>query len=449
MWLYALWGLAGAAANRALIYLEASRRATSRPWQYPYGPGGDAYAVSVLLHCAIGAAAAWGAERTGVVSTIPLGVAVGIAAPVVLKKLAGYVVALLGSAGEQRSFGRRLLIALADAATAFRPAARQPGAAQRVEPTVDDAFTGGETATAEPAAAVEDAPRRVAPPRLSGPGVNWSDIVPILAINSRGDEVAGSATGLTNLAGLLRDLGHPTDARPLYERALSIDETAHGPNHPAVATDLTSLAGVLRDLGRAAEAKPLYERALAIDETAHGRTHPTVASDLNNLANALRDLGDAAEAKQLYERALHITEACYGEHHPIVATGLNNLAGALLELDQPIKAERLYERAVRIAETSYGPDHPAVAAKLNNLAHALRGQGRPAEAKPLFERALAITEATYGPTHRIVAIGLNNLANALRDLGQAAEARPLFERALSIEEANLAQPLHIRADAAR
>ena len=39
--------------------------------------------------------------------------------------------------------------------------------------------------------------------------------------------------------------GEYDEAKPLYERAIAIDEKALGPDHPGVATDLNNLAGLL------------------------------------------------------------------------------------------------------------------------------------------------------------------------------------------------------------
>ncbi|WP_433265927.1 FxSxx-COOH system tetratricopeptide repeat protein [Actinosynnema sp. CS-041913] len=243
------------------------------------------------------------------------------------------------------------------------------------------------------------------------------------------------ATRLNNLGLALSDLGRPADARPLFERALAITETTYGPDHPTVANRLSNLGLALSDLGRPADARPLFERALAITETTYGPDHPEVATCLNNLAGALSDLGRPADARPLFERALAITETTYGPDHPTVATCLNNLAGALSDLGRPADARPLFERALAIDEAAYGPDHPTVANRLSNLGLALSDLGRPADTRPLLERALAITETTCGPDHPEVATCLNNLAGALSDLGRPADARPLFERALAIDEA--------------
>ncbi len=54
-----------------------------------------------------------------------------------------------------------------------------------------------------------------------------------------------------------------------------------------MATGLNNLAQLLQDTNRLAEAEPLMRRALAIDETSYGPDHPNVAIRLNNLATLL------------------------------------------------------------------------------------------------------------------------------------------------------------------
>src|SRR5271165_1025339 len=65
-----------------------------------------------------------------------------------------------------------------------------------------------------------------------------------------------------------------SEARPLFERALAIREKALGREHPSTATGLNNLALLLKDQGDLAGARPLYERALAIWEKALGSEHP-------------------------------------------------------------------------------------------------------------------------------------------------------------------------------
>ncbi|MFD4674886.1 FxSxx-COOH system tetratricopeptide repeat protein [Lentzea sp. NPDC058450] len=140
----------------------------------------------------------------------------------------------------------------------------------------------------------------------------WRQLLPhvLAALNhhtATPDLIPYTASWLFDRAGTyLQTTGLTSQAKPLLERALTIGEAAHGPDHPSVATRLSNLAAVLRDLGRPADAKPLLERALTIDEAAHGPDHPTIATRLSNLALVLQDLGQPTDAKPLLERAKQI-----------------------------------------------------------------------------------------------------------------------------------------------
>ena len=83
---------------------------------------------------------------------------------------------------------------------------------------------------------------------------------------------------------LLQTTNRLAEAEPLYRRALAIDETSYGPDHPDVAIDLNNLALLLQATNRLAEAEPLMRRALAIFETSLGPDHPNTVTVRNNLA---------------------------------------------------------------------------------------------------------------------------------------------------------------------
>lgn len=104
VWQYALWGLVGASVNRALLFLEASRRVKGWPWADPDGPGGGVYAVSIVLHLGIATATTAAMSTTTIISNGFLAFGMGAAAPVVVKKISGYALTLLPSNEEN---GRR------------------------------------------------------------------------------------------------------------------------------------------------------------------------------------------------------------------------------------------------------------------------------------------------------------------------------------------------------
>src|SRR6516225_6057559 len=92
-----------------------------------------------------------------------------------------------------------------------------------------------------------------------------------------------------------------SEAMPLAQRALAIQEKALGPNHPSVANLLNNLAFISVNQGRYADAEPLYKRSLAIREKALGPDHLDVAASLGNLAELYKDQGRYADAEPLFK----------------------------------------------------------------------------------------------------------------------------------------------------
>lgn len=268
---------------------------------------------------------------------------------------------------------------------------------------------------------------------------DWHKLDP-LAPHARAVTAYADAAGISdptsrlmNQLGLLLDAkALHADAEPLIRRALAIDESSHGPDHPNVAMGLNSLGSLLRATNRLTEAEPLILRALAIDEKHFGPDHPNVASTLNNLALLLQDTNRVEKAESLIRRALAIDEKSFGPDHPEVARSLNNLAILLRATNQLDEAELLIRRALEIDEKRFGSDHPNVARDLNNLAILLQSTDRLSEAEPLVRRALEIDEKQYSPDHPRVATRLNNLASLLLATGRISDAEVLARRALRI-----------------
>ena len=60
--------------------------------------------------------------------------------------------------------------------------------------------------------------------------------------------------------------------------------------------------------GEYKEARPLFERALAIDEKVHGSGHSNIVISLSNLAALHEACGNYDQAKLLFKQALAIKE---------------------------------------------------------------------------------------------------------------------------------------------
>ena len=144
---------------------------------------------------------------------------------------------------------------------------------------------------------------------------NWPVLEPIVqhciavCFYAEQSSIYDPTARLLNQVGLLYlNNADYTVAEPLMLKALLIDETIYGQEHPNVAIRLNNLAQLLHATNRLSEAEPLMRRALLIDETSYGQDHPNVAIRLNNLAILLQVTNRLSEAEPLMRRALLIAE---------------------------------------------------------------------------------------------------------------------------------------------
>jgi len=101
--------------------------------------------------------------------------------------------------------------------------------------------------------------------------------------------------------------------------------------------------------GKHAEAEAYLKRALAIQETKLGKEHPDVANTLNDLGVLYREQGKYAEAEPHLKRALAIYEQKLGQEHPHVATTLNALSAVYWGQGKYPEAAAHFKRALMIA----------------------------------------------------------------------------------------------------
>lgn len=157
------------------------------------------------------------------------------------------------------------------------------------------------------------------------------------------------------------------------------------------AEKLGTEATKLHKQGRYAEAVALTQKALSLQESLLGKEHPDVAISLNDLAGLYTRQGRYREAEPLYKRALFIQENEPEPKRLNAAAFLNNLASLYANQGRYREAEPLYKRALAIAEKSVG-EQSNTAAYLKNLALLYTKQGRSREAEPLYKRALLMRE---------------------------------------------------------
>ena len=169
------------------------------------------------------------------------------------------------------------------------------------------------------------------------------------------------------IAAVLEELARWKESEEQQRRALA--EATALANAKIVAVVSNDLAALLLNTNRLGEAEPLMRRALEINESAFGNQHPTVAICLNNLAALLLNTNRLGEAEPLMRRALEIDEAAFGNQHPTVAISLNNLATLLHATNRLKEAEPLMRRSLDILGSfgrQTGHEHPQLqSAKAN------------------------------------------------------------------------------------
>ncbi len=134
---------------------------------------------------------------------------------------------------------------------------------------------------------------------------------------------------LNSLGTYFFSCGQYSEAEPLYQHALAINEQQRGPNHPETARSLNSLANLYTKQDKYEQAEPLYQRALTIREHMLGAEHPDTARSLNGLALLYYSQGKYEQAEPLYQRALAIYEKVLGPDHPETRTVQKNYADQL------------------------------------------------------------------------------------------------------------------------
>src|SRR5262249_4771154 len=143
-------------------------------------------------------------------------------------------------------------------------------------------------------------------------------------------------------AAVLGGVARPAEAQPGAAQAQALREAER-------------LNAEAHKLDRAAQyhaALSSLERALTLREKAHGPDHPDGGQLLNGLAVLCLNKGNAGGAERFAKRALVIMEKALGPDHPDVARSLDSLASAYTYANtpSPARAEPLYQRALRIRE---------------------------------------------------------------------------------------------------
>ncbi|XHF30578.1 serine/threonine-protein kinase [Corallococcus exercitus] len=216
---------------------------------------------------------------------------------------------------------------------------------------------------------------------------------------------------------------HADEARALLARS--------GGNPELESQLLVYEGNSLEQQSRSSDALPLIQQGLALQERLHGRDSPRLARALLTMASTQRSMGRAEEALATVQRARDILEAAYGPDHPKVAITLNNMGGTLVELRRYQEGQEAFLEVLRRYERIYGPDHQPlryVAGLRGNLSAAAYRMGRYDEAERHMHEARAIYNQLF-PKGSVFRIRTGtNLSQILMNQSRIADAQVLLQQ---------------------
>jgi tetratricopeptide (TPR) repeat protein len=235
-------------------------------------------------------------------------------------------------------------------------------------------------------------------------------------------------------------LGRADEGIEAARQALATAEATFGASSPDISPHLLRLAGALRVGRRTSDAIPVLQRKLAIDQTL-GADDPGVSNDYDKLGSAFLELSQFEDARTAYRNALQTRISRLGPDHLDVATSWVNL-GVLEDRNaRPVDAKADFETALTISEGKLGTEAYGLTGILDRLGalHSAHSKDQwtkdgfgYANAEVYLQRSLAIREKVLGARHSDVAPALENLGWVYFFDSKYLEAEPLFQQALQI-----------------
>lgn len=160
---------------------------------------------------------------------------------------------------------------------------------------------------------------------LARVGLARGDAGPALARAERAVDIARrnphgrTAEPLRALGAALTAVERFEEAERVLGEALAQDRQHHGAEGAETARSLAQLANLHLRRGRASDALPVIQQAVAIDQKRLGPTHPFIADDLHDLGLAYEALNRIDQARRSFAAAVAVLEAGAGRNTPRVA----------------------------------------------------------------------------------------------------------------------------------
>ncbi len=232
-------------------------------------------------------------------------------------------------------------------------------------------------------------------------------------------------------------------ARPWLERAVAIDKTILGSDHPITASDIQILCELELRVGKFDEGTALCTQSLAIRTRVFGAESDEVAHTEKALGDILNDSGKPTDALPHIERAIAIVTMLHGSASLELASALASLGSDYDSLDRHAEAVELFQKSIAIYDKAGATDHPNLGITLINLEDVLISDHRYLEARAAATRAIAIFQNRLGPDDPMLAFPLYALGRCALYTGHAAEAIDPLERAVKLTDPATSDPTNL------
>jgi tetratricopeptide (TPR) repeat protein len=172
---------------------------------------------------------------------------------------------------------------------------------------------------------------------------------------------------------------HPSrapEALEASERALSLLQRAHPPDHPDIAHALLRAASGLRLLGNLGCALETNEQAVEILRRALQPGHPDVLKAVMEQAEIRSEMGMHEDALALCEMVIREFQRVLPDGSLVTTSMMNRAAEICFAMGNYISALSYFEQVLRISRCVLPPDHPHVSRALFNTGKCHAALGR-------------------------------------------------------------------------
>jgi tetratricopeptide (TPR) repeat protein len=237
-----------------------------------------------------------------------------------------------------------------------------------------------------------------------------------------GEQHPKVALALNRIAEMICFEGRFADARPMFERSLSIfnSQNSRDPEVSRVLTNVAASEWLAGNLSRAAKA---LDQVTTLLKTAGKDWQPQLAFAFQIRARIADQVGDSRGAETFSQQAVSILEQ---------SGAPEDLAGALVMVAQrhlsqgdTKQAQARLERAQQVAKSGAVEESPVGAALMRTLAVCYQKQGKSGEADTFFQRAIGINQRVLGPDHPNLLYAMEDYAHFLRETKRKKDAKRL------------------------